>query len=139
MGIYVFLTTTQRSLNMKNFKIFLLFVLTFITYEVQAKQLYCTEQFIGVVTTADGAEFPAEITPEETLYKNLVVDNGDSFIVTLNKGYKLKSGKLKLNSEGVLESEHNGLTYRKRNGNYYVGETDHEPRYREWSVYKNCK
>ncbi len=118
----------------------LLVFLMLISVDSFAKVLSCTEQFIGVVTLADGTEFPSAITNEEKLYRNTVEDYGNSFIVVLKNGYKLKSGKMQLQPNGVLiKIYQNGLTYMKVGDKFLIGETEHEPRYREWSVYKNCK
>ncbi len=118
----------------------LLVFLMFISGASFAKVLSCTEQFVGVVTLADGTEFPSAITNEEKLYRNTVDDYGDSFVVTLKNGYKLKSGKMVLQENGsLIKIYQGGLTYMKVGDKFLIGETDHEPRYREWSVYKNCK
>lgn len=122
---------------MKKMLILLIMVLPL---TAKADILYsCIEQEVGVVTLSNGAEFPSAITDGNQLYSNLVRDGGDNFTVTLRNGYRLDSGKMKKQPNGsYISIKPHGLTYLKTGDIYLVGETDHPPRYREWTVYKHC-
>lgn len=122
-------------------KIIMAFMLLMLSFSSRAEDILfsCVEQFVGVITLSDGTKLAAPITREEKSYWNLVRDGGDNFTVTLHNGYRLNSGKMKRQPDGSYMSvREDGLTYMKIQGKFLVGETDHQPRYREWSLYKDC-